>query len=340
MTYKDSFISYGMVATPLREVDPGTERAQASYRPFLDALRAAAEPTRLRLLGILARCELTVTEITQVLGQSQPRVSRHLRVLCDAGLLDRVPEGSWVFYRLADRRVARTFVDMLGDDDPTLADDRERLAAVQRARQDAADSYFQQHAHEWNDIRSLHAPEEEVERALLTLVGDQPVGDLLDIGTGTGRIAGLLAPRASRVVGIDRSHEMLAIARAALAGREYRHVQLRHGDMYHLAVPARSMDLIVLHQVLHFADDPVAVLREIARVLRPGGRLLLADFAPHSEESLRDQHAHRRLGFATDDITHWGAAAGLRAREAVRLTGSPLTVVIWDCSLPNRTATA
>ena len=329
-----------MAATPIRLPAIRAEPQPAGYRDLLEALRAAAEPTRLRLLGALASSELTVTEITQVLGQSQPRVSRHLKLLCDAGLLDRVPEGSWVFYRLADNPIARIVVDLLGSNDEALEADRERLAGVQLARQEAADGYFKEHAHEWNDIRSLHAPEEEVERALLTLVGDQPVGDLLDIGTGTGRIAGLLAPRASRVVGIDRSHEMLAFARAALAGREYRHVQLRHGDMYHLAVPARSMDLIVLHQVLHFADDPVAVLREIARVLRPGGRLLLADFAPHSEESLRDQHAHRRLGFATDDITHWGAAAGLRAREAVRLTGSPLTVVIWDCSLPNRTATA
>lgn len=322
-----------MAATQLHAAPPDIEANPASYRAFLDALRAAAEPTRLRLLGVLARCELTVTEITQVLGQSQPRVSRHLRLLCDAGLLDRVPEGSWVFYRLADNRVARTFVDMLGEDDPSLADDRERLAAVQRTRQDVADSYFQQHAHEWNDIRSLHVPEEDVERALQELLGDEPVGDLLDIGTGTGRILSLLAPRATRAVGIDRSHEMLAFARAALAGAEYRHVQLRHGDMYHLALPARSMDLVVLHQVLHFADDPVTVLRQVVRVLRPGGRLLLVDFAPHSHESLRDQHAHRRLGFATDDIAHWAVAAGLQAREAARLTGTPLTVVIWDCSL-------
>ena len=322
-----------MAATQLHAAPPDIEANPASYRAFLDALRAAAEPTRLRLLGVLARCELTVTEITQVLGQSQPRVSRHLRLLCDAGLLDRVPEGSWVFYRLADNRVARTFVDMLGEDDPSLADDRERLAAVQRTRQDVADSYFQQHAHEWNDIRSLHVPEEDVERALQELLGDEPVGDLLDIGTGTGRILSLLAPRATRAVGIDRSHEMLAFARAALAGAEYRHVQLRHGDMYHLALPARSIDLVVLHQVLHFADDPVTVLRQVVRVLRPGGRLLLVDFAPHSHESLRDQHAHRRLGFATDDIAHWAVAAGLQAREAARLTGTPLTVVIWDCSL-------
>ena len=327
-----------MAAIPIRDTSGETDATPASYRSFLEALRAAAEPTRLRLLGILARCELTVTEITQVLGQSQPRVSRHLRLLCDAGLLDRVPEGSWVFYRLADSRVAHTFVELLGQDDPTLADDRDRLAAVQRARQDAADSFFQQHAHEWNDIRSLHVPEEDVERALQALLGDEPAGDLLDIGTGTGRILSLLAPLATRAVGIDRSHEMLAFARAALAGDRYRHVQLRHGDMYHLALPPRSMDLVVLHQVLHFADDPVAVMREVARVLRPGGRLLLVDFAPHGEESLREAQAHRRLGFSTEDITHWAAAAGLRAREATRLTGTPLTVVIWDCSLPSRTS--
>ena len=323
-----------MAATPLRIATPDLEAPPASYRALLDALRAAAEPTRLRLLGILAECELTVTEITQVLGQSQPRVSRHLKLLCDAGLLDRVPEGSWVFYRLSDSPVARTFVQLMGSDDPVLTDDRERLAEVQQARQEAADEYFKAHAHEWNDIRSLHVPEEEVERALLQLVGEGPVGDLLDIGTGTGRILSLLAPIAGRAFGIDRSHEMLAFARASMAQTEHRHVQLRHGDMYRLAVAPRSMDLVVLHQVLHFADDPVAVMREVARVLRPGGRLLLVDFAPHREESLRDQHAHRRLGFTTDDLQHWCAPAGLTVREAARLQGTPLTVVIWDCSLP------
>ena len=329
-----------MAAAPLHIAVPDVDGLEPSYEVLLDALRAAAEPTRLRLLGILAQCELTVTEITQVLGQSQPRVSRHLRLLCEAGLLDRVPEGSWVFYRLADNRVARTFVALLGATDPTLAVDRERLAAVQRTRQDVADRFFQEHAHQWNDIRSLHVPEEEVERELLALTGTAPVGDLLDIGTGTGRILALLSPRASRAVGIDRSHEMLAIARASLAAAEFRQVQLRHGDMYHLAIPPQSMDLVVLHQVLHFADDPAAVLREVSRVLRPGGRLLLVDFAPHAEESLRDQQAHRRLGFASDDIAHWCEAAGLRAREATRLRGAPLTVVIWDCSLPFPSDTA
>jgi ArsR family transcriptional regulator len=329
-----------MAILRLSQTETASDPSTPSYRTLLDALRAAAEPTRLRLLGILAQCELTVTEITQVVGQSQPRVSRHLRLLCEAELLDRVPEGSWVFYRLADSRIARTFIELLGTDDPTLADDRNRLVAVQRARQEAADSYFEEHAHEWNDIRSLHVPEEEVEHALLSLVGDEPVGDLLDIGTGTGRILSLLAPRASRAIGIDRSHEMLAFARAALVSPEFRHVQLRHGDMYRLALPASSMDLVVLHQVLHFADDPVAVMREVARVLRPGGRLLLVDFAPHGEESLRAQHAHRRLGFASDDVAHWCAAAGLHAREATRLYGTPLTVVIWDCSLPHHTVSA
>ncbi len=329
-----------MTLPQLRQTETASDLSPQSYRTLLDALRAAAEPTRLRLLGILAQCELTVTEITQVVGQSQPRVSRHLRLLCEAELLDRVPEGSWVFYRLADSPIARTFIELLGTDDPTLTDDRSRLEAVQRARQDAADSYFEAHAHEWNDIRSLHVPEEQVEDALLSLVGDQPVGDLLDIGTGTGRILTLLAPRTGRAVGIDRSHEMLAFARAALVAPEFRHVQLRHGDMYRLALPARSMDLVVLHQVLHFADDPVAVMREVARVLRPGGRLLLVDFAPHGEESLRAQHAHRRLGFASDDVAHWCALAGLHAREATRLHGAPLTVVIWDCSLPLHTASA
>ncbi|MCU0626182.1 MAG: metalloregulator ArsR/SmtB family transcription factor, partial [Gemmatimonadaceae bacterium] len=302
---------------------------------LLEALRAAAEPTRLRLLAILAHGELTVTELTQLLGQSQPRISRHLRLLGDAGLLERVPEGAWVFYRLREHALVPAVLSLLPADDPLLVTDRARLLDVQRARQAVAESYFEAHAHEWDRIRSLYVSEAEVEQAILAAIGQSAqIGDLLDIGTGTGRILELLAPRASRAVGIDRSPAMLGAARPAFADPALRHVQLRQGDMYRLPIADASVDLAVLHQVLHYADDPATALREVARVLRPGGRVLVVDFAPHTLEFLRTEHAHRRLGFATDEVRVWCAAAGLQLREAARLAGDPLTVVLWEASRP------
>ncbi len=324
------------MAAPARPllVDEDSETPE-SFTGLLEALRAAAEPTRLRLLALLSHGELTVSELTQLMGQSQPRVSRHLKLLGDAGLLERVPEGAWVFYRLRDHALVQAILSLLPGDDPLLAADRARLADVQRAREAAAEAYFEAHAHEWGTIRSLYVAEAEVERALLDVVGERAeIGDLLDIGTGTGRILELLAPRATRAVGIDRSPAMLGAARPAFAEPELRHVQLRQGDLYRLPVADASVDLAVMHQVLHYVDDPAAALREVARVLRPGGRLVLVDFAPHAVEFLRAEHAHRRLGFATDDIRLWATAAGLTVREARRLAGEPLTVVVWEAVRP------
>ncbi len=297
---------------------------------LLDMLRAAGEPSRLRVLALLADGERTVSELTRALGQSQPRVSRHLRILDDAGLLDRVPEGSWVFYRLRDHRVVQAVLGLLPPDDPVLAADRARIHEIDLERAAAAERYFQAHAAEWDSIRSLYVSEQEIERLLLEAVGDRPIGDLLDVGTGTGRILALLAPLADRAVGIDRSAAMLAAARPAFAGPAFRHVQLRQGDMVRLPLPAGSVDLAVFHQVLHFADEPARALREAARVLRPDGRVVIVDFAPHTLEFLRDQHAHRRLGIATADLAAWAASAGLAVREVARRAGDPLTVVLWE----------
>lgn len=330
------------MAAPARPLlVPEESETPESFTGLLEALRAAAEPTRLRLLALLSHGELTVSELTQLMGQSQPRVSRHLKLLGDAGLLERVPEGAWVFYRLRDHALVEAILSLLPGDDPLLAADRARLADVQRAREATAEAYFEAHAHEWGTIRSLYVAEAEVERALLDVVGaDAQIGDLLDIGTGTGRILELLAPRATRAVGIDRSPAMLGAARPAFAEPRLRHVQLRQGDLYRLPVADASVDLAVIHQVLHYVDDPAAAFREVARVLRPGGRLVLVDFAPHTLEFLRAEHAHRRLGFATDDIRLWATAAGLQVREARRLAGDPLTVVLWEAVRPLASARA
>jgi ubiquinone/menaquinone biosynthesis C-methylase UbiE/DNA-binding transcriptional ArsR family regulator len=304
-----------------------------SLETLLNGLRAAAEPSRLRLLVLCSQGEWTVTELTQVLGQSQPRVSRHLKLLTEASLLERFREGSWVFYRRARRgpgaRLARNLCRMLPPDDSELALDRQRLAAVRSARQEQAAQYFAAQATRWDQVRSLHLDEAQVESALLEVFGDQPPRSLLDIGTGTGRVLQLLAPRIGFGLGVDLSREMLAVARANLDRTSLRNCQVRQGDMYHLPLPDGSFDAATLHNVLRFADDPGAALAEAARVLRPGGRLVVVDFAPHSLEFLREHHAHRRLGFADAQMRDWFAAAGLAFEPPRRLAGDPLTVVIW-----------
>ncbi|HEY0833791.1 MAG TPA: metalloregulator ArsR/SmtB family transcription factor [Azospirillum sp.] len=302
---------------------------------LLATLKAAAETTRLRLLALCAHGELTVSELTQILGQSQPRVSRHLKLLCDAGLLDRFREGTFAFYRLAEKgpsaELARVLVDAIPSDDPTLALDLERLESIKRARSEAASSYFRENAGRWHEIRSLHVPEREVEEALVRLLPDDEggIGDLLDVGTGTGRMLEVLGPRARRAVGVDQSREMLSIARANLEAAGLRHCHVRQADMYQLPFPSGSFDAAVIHQVLHFAEDPADVLAEAARVLRPGGLLLIVDFAPHGLEALRAEHAHRRLGFADDEVALWCRHAGLDCAPVVHLPGDPLTVSIW-----------
>jgi ubiquinone/menaquinone biosynthesis C-methylase UbiE len=309
--------------------EPQLREHQESFAHLLEALRAGAEPTRLRMLAILEQGALTVSELATVLAQSQPRVSRHLKLLGDAGVLERVPEGNWVFYRLADSPFVSAITRLIPAEDAALADDRRRLASVLSARHDVADAYFRAHAHEWGAIRSLHVDEEDVERTVRALLGAGSLGELLDVGTGTGRMLELLAPQAVTAVGVDRSNDMLALARVALAGPAYRHVHVRSGDMSNLPLSARSVDTAVVHQVLHFADDPATVMRELARVLRPRGRALLVDFAPHAVDALREHHAHRRLGFQTDEIRGWCRAAGLTLTETRTLPGDPLTVAFW-----------
>ncbi len=300
---------------------------------LLATLKAAAETTRLRLLALCAHGELTVTELTQILGQSQPRVSRHLKLLCDARLLDRFREGTFAFYRLAETGpsadLARVLVGAIPPGDPTLRRDLAGLEAIKRARAEAAAAYFRENAARWDEIRSLHVPEREVEAALLGLLPREGVGDLLDIGTGTGRMLEVLGPQARRAVGVDQSREMLAVARAKLEGVALRHCHVRQADMYQLPFPAAAFDTVVIHQVLHFAEEPARLLAEAARVLAPGGRLLVVDFAPHGLESLRTEHAHRRLGFADGEVAAWCRQAGLDSGPVVHLPGAPLTVSIW-----------
>ena len=304
-------------------------------------LRAAGDATRLRLLLLLVKAELTVSELTEILGQSQPRVSRHLKLLCEAGLLERFTEGAWVFYRAADQGEAAELARALpgladSENDPVLIDDRRRLAHVRAHRAQEAAAYFRANAPQWERIRSLHVPEADVERLIVRLLEQERLDYVLDAGTGTGRMLELLAPHIKRGIGIDVSPEMLAIARDRLGNAGAFNCQVRRGYVYRLPFAdgeAKSgFDAVLFHQVLHYLDDPQAALREAIRVLKPGGRIMIVDFAPHDLEFLRKEHAHRRLGFSEHEVQGWFKLAGLKPVAAEALAtpsgGETLTVVV------------
>ena len=307
-----------------------------SFARLTATLKAAAEPTRLRILALLAEAELTVSDLTEILRQSQPRLSRHLRLLTEAGLVDRFREGSWAFFRLGERggtaELARALIGRLKTDDAIVLRDRERLAAVRTSRAAAAQNYFRRHAAEWDRIRRLHVADAAVESAIRTALADKPIRSLLDLGTGTGRMLELFGADIERGLGLDLSLDMLALARARLDRAGLKHCSVRHGDIYDLALPRDSFDVLIIHQVLHFLDDSARAIAEAARVLRPGGRLLVVDFAPHDLEFLREEHAHRRLGFAAETVTQWLEAAGLDVLRQETLPPGPqgkIAVSLW-----------
>jgi ArsR family transcriptional regulator len=300
----------------------------------LDIFRALADATRLRILALLRSMELSVGELAQVLGQSQPRVSRHVKILCDAGLAERRKEGSWVFVALGPRqRVAPVLaaLDAWSGDQPDhwAVADSARLAAVRADRAAAAAEWFEAHAGEWDAIRSLHVAESDVEAAMARVLGDAPLRLLVDIGTGTGRMLELFAPLAGHALGIDRSSEMLRLARAKLSERGLANAELRQADLYSLPLAPATADVAILHHVLHYAQQPAAAIAEAARVLGPGGRLLIADFAAHEREELRSREGHVRLGFSDEQLLGWFEAAGLAPVQVETLEGGELTVKLW-----------
>ena len=309
-----------------------------TLEPLLLALKAVAEPTRLRLLALCAGADLTVSELVRILAQSQPRVSRHLKLLTEAGLLDRFREGSLVFHRLAGEgagaSMARRMLEMLPADDPVLALDQARLAEVKDVRAEAAAAYFRRNAANWDKVRALYVDECEVEGVFETLLAENGAGDLLDVGTGTGRMLEVLGGRFERAHGVDLSREMLAVARVNIERAGLAHCAVRNGDMYQLPFPAGSFDVVTINQVLHFAERPARAIAEAARVLRPGGRVVVADFAPHDLEFLRNEHEHRRLGFGDTEVGAWFEGAELEPGPIVHLPGDPLTVTVWLAAKP------
>lgn len=311
---------------------------------LLAGLRAIAETTRLRLLFALSHGEFNVSELTQILGQSQPRISRHLKLMCEAGLLSRYKEGSWVLFRLnaagMNGALVRAIVDLLPGSDALLMRDIARLEDVRARRAEAAAEYFRTNAGNWEHLRSLHVSEEDVEAAMARLAGHRPVATYLDLGTGTGRILRLLAPISGQAIGIDSSREMLAMARSNLEAAGLHRAQVRHGDINALPFANGFADLVTIHQVLHYLDDPGRAVAEAARVLKQGGRLIIVDFAPHELEHLREVHAHRRLGLSEEHVKGWLRRAGLQLSlheilpPPQREGSTGLTVSLWLAEKP------
>lgn len=304
---------------------------------LLLALRAVGESTRLRIVAVLSRSELTVSELCKVLGQTQPRVSRHLRLLCEAGLLDRHAQGTSAFYRPARSGAGRELFDavlpLVDDQHPGLQGDLRRLAAIRSERAEVAAAYFEAVAADWDRMRTRHVADSEVEAAMVSATSDLKVRQLIDVGTGTGRVLEVFADHIEQGVGLDLSQQMLDLARSRLDQLGHRHCSVRQGNAYDLGIDDGSADVAVLHHVLHFLDDPAASVAEAARTLRPGGRLLIVDFGPHADESMRTDYAHHWLGFADDEVAQWCTDVGLVDVAIEHLTlvdiEDGLTVTLW-----------
>lgn len=303
---------------------------------LVDVLKTAGEPTRFRLLALLAEGDLTVTDLTDILGQSQPRISRHLKLLAEESLIDRYQEGAWAYFRLRQEGKAavlvRTLLAAASEEDPVLLRDSERLLAVKRLRAERAQAYFSRNASEWDELRRLHVSDAAVEAALLKLIGKTPIDALLDLGTGTGWILQLLSNYYRRAVGIDASRDMLSVARSNLDKAGIVKASVRHGDILNLPLEGQDFDLITIHQVLHFLDQPELAIAEAARVLRPGGRIIIVDLAPHKLDYLREDHAHIRLGFSHQVMAEWLDKVGLEVEEAIDLGSGKegaLTATVW-----------
>ena len=300
---------------------------------LIKALKATGEPTRLRILAALTQYELTVTELVSLLGQSQPRVSRHLKLLLEAGLVSRFQEGSWVFQRLNESSLTAQITQMIDLRDPALKQDSDRLGRIKVENARLATDYFAANAGDWDQVRNMVGSDENIEVAMLKQIQGRNFKNMIDMGTGTGRIVELFADRAKKITAYDSSQEMLKLARSKFEQAGLSHCQARLGDITTLPAANASADLITIHQVLHYLDSPFAVIEEARRLLTADGLILIVDFAKHQHEFLRTKHAHRRLGFANSEIQFWCENNQLSLEHSQKLTHNDsrdgVDVMLW-----------
>ena len=302
---------------------------------LVEQLKAAGESTRARVLALLEHGELSVGELAQILGQSQPRLSRHMKFLTSVGLVERMPEGAWVFYRLAPdgpaRQLCEAILSQLDRKDSIITRDLMQLEDVRHTRREEAQHFFEQAAHEWDAIRALHYPEADIEAAIVEMAGQTRLGRVVDVGTGTGRMLMLFSDFAETVEGIDLSHQMLNVARANLNAAEKTNAVVRHGDANALPWDHSSADIVILHQVLHFLEEPGRAVLEAARVLTSDGRLIVVDFAPHDLEHLRREQSHRHLGISEAYFADLCDRAGLVVHQTRKFEApeNGIAVTIW-----------
>ncbi|HBA88778.1 MAG TPA: ArsR family transcriptional regulator [Geobacter sp.] len=288
---------------------------------MLDLLKALADPCRLRLVAVLLRAEFTVQELTQILAMGQSRISRHLKILTEAGVLSVKRQGTWSYYRVGDGndffRAIRPAVERELERLPERRDDLAAVALALEARRKRSLEFFDQHARSWDVLSRTLLPVPEYQERLLALVPS--VDTLLEIGVGTGALLPDLARRAHKVIGVDHSPAMLEEARRRVADDGNGAAELRLGEMTHLPLADGGAGCVVANMVLHHAADPQAVLAEIARVLKPQGTLVLADLARHEREWAREQLADQWLGFEVEELQGWLKGAGLDGIQVDRV---------------------
>ena len=306
---------------------------QAFLEELLRQLRAAAEPTRLRIIALCGHAELSVGDFVAILGQSQPRVSRHLKLLVDAGLLIRNKEGSRAYYRLLESdknaQLSQVLNDLMDESDPVLVLDLSRLGIIRSERARFADNYFDEFAGEQSQLSQISADEELINQLLLQYAQQENMGELLDIGTGTGRMLLLLGSKIEKAIGIDNSREMLAIARTKLEQADLKNCQVRIGDMYRLPFAENRFGIITINSLLRYAEKPKDVLTEATRVLKPGGFLIIVDFSDHGLTELRDEYGHRWLGFSKHEMLDMLDGDTINIESTNFFKGEALTVCVW-----------